>query len=186
MASKPDLTWRQIEAQISRNPQILKDYRDRTILDLWLFVRKDRKSPAFEAIHKECRERFCSDGHHRASKQLLRIIFVHILMQVSRWAIPMTDLKYRLYDWALTGEIKGSKNSVAVARRVPVYLLNSHYDLRGLHGPLRTWPRAAELTDTLRIPRATVNRALKRLEIQDILRKICHAHWIVQFRLQRS
>ena len=98
----------------------------------------------------------------------------------------MTDLKYRLYDWALTGEIKGSKNSVAVARRVPVYLLNSHYNLRGLHGPLRIWTRVAELADTLRIPRATVNRALKRLETQGIFRKIYRAHWIVQFRLQRS
>ena len=51
---------------------------------------------------------------------------------------------------------------------------------------VRTWTRVAELADTLRIPRATVNRALKRLETQGIFRKIYRAHWIVQFRLQRS
>ena len=92
----------------------------------------------------------------------------------------MTDLKYRIYDWALTVDVAGSKNSVAVARRVLVYMLNSHYDLRGLHGPLRTWTKVAELEATLQIPRATVNRALKRLETQGILRKVYRAHWIVQ------
>ena len=93
----------------------------------------------------------------------------------------MTLRKYKLYDWAMTVEIQGRSNSVFSARRVLIYLLNSLYDVKYGNGdPVRVWSGSTDIARNLGVPRATVCRALKRLEDQGIMRRSHRSHWVLQ------
>lgn len=86
----------------------------------------------------------------------------------------MNQQRIKAFDWAVIVPIQGSKNAVAKARRVLVYWLVRRSSTFSVGGRINAMQGPAEVSRDLSMPIASVNRAIKRLEVQGIISKPCY------------
>lgn len=86
---------------------------------------------------------------------------------------PATQIeRIKAFDWAVSVPIEGNRNAVDKARRVLIYWLVQ----RGgyFNGRINAMQGPSKISRDLGVPIATVNRAIKKLEVQGIISKSCY------------
>ena len=84
------------------------------------------------------------------------------------------NIRIAAFDWAVSTPIQGSRNAVQKARRVLVYWLVQRGEYFQSDDRINAMVGATKISKDLSMPIASVNRAIKRLEMQGIISKPCY------------